>query len=382
MEELKTNLKRVALVVGTRPNFVKAIPVWREIREQLGALTDTPDKYCLLVHTGQHYSRELSDIFLEQFEVPRDQISFLEGYPKAGSPQERFSWIFLQLSEWFTRNKIEKVVVFGDVNSTLAGAMAASFLHLQLVHVEAGLRSFNRLMPEERNRVITDSLSHLLLVTEKGALHNLMREGLVGKAVHCGNTMIDTLVRSLPRIKKMNEFAKKGMKPGKYVLFTFHRQENVDSPHLLRKVLTCIDRLATELRVKILFSVHPRTRNAMKRHGLKTFGVKLCPPQGYLQMMNLVYNCGILVTDSGGLQEEAAYLGVPTITLRRETERPITVSKGWNMIISPGEKNLFQKMKVEITDKIGKRKEDLTVLKADMGEGKASQIMAKKILQL
>jgi UDP-N-acetylglucosamine 2-epimerase len=375
MDELK-EIKTTALIVGTRPNFMKAAPLWKELKKK-----QRSNLY--LVHTGQHYSQSLSGIFLKQMGISSEQeIVMLAGYPRTATPEESFAWMLTELTKWFRENAIEKVIVFGDVNSSLVGALAASFLHLQIVHVEAGLRSFNMLMPEERNRILVDHLSHLMLTTELSAQRNLLREGIVGRSEMCGNTMMDTLVSLLPVIEKLITYKKFRVEKKKYILFTFHRQENVDSPEILRKVISVLDKLSKKLKIMILIPLHPRTKKAMERFGIKPFYIKIIEPQGYIQMMNLVLNCGILLTDSGGLQEEAAYLGVPTITLRRETERPITVEKGWNKILSPSDKNFPQAIHEDILLRIGKRKSDLTSIRKEMGEGRAAQLMVKKILAL
>lgn len=375
-------LRKTALIVGTRPNIMKAVPVYLELKKQI--IKEIGEKcisdYLTLVHTGQHYSRSLSGLFFEQLGVADDEIIYLTGYPRESHSADGFAWMIKSLFRWLSTNRIKKVVVFGDVNSTLAAALAASFLHLTIIHVEAGLRSYNSLMPEEKNRVMVDHLSDLLLTTEISAQQNLSREGLVAYSQHCGNTMIDTLVSLLPTIRNINIWEQMRLNEREYGVFTFHRQENVDSPYILRKVITIIDEIADEFEIDIIFPLHPRTRNALIGSDIRCSHIRVIEPLGYLEMMNLVLYCGILLTDSGGLQEEAAYLGVPTLTLREETERPITVTRGWNVVLSPKDDFFSQKLRRNIITKKGGRKLDLKDIREEMGEGKASQIAAKKIL--
>lgn len=369
--------QRIAFVIGARPNLMKAVPVWKEIKKSLCHIPNVVNRNIFLVHTGQHYSRMMSDVFIEQLRLKKSDITFLKGYPK--DSLDSFSWMISALTKFFYVNKIQKVVVFGDVNSTLAGALSASFLNLKLVHVESGLRTYNMEMPEERNRVIVDRLSHLLITTEIKSKQNLLEEKITGQIEHCGNTMIDTLVHFLPTITKMTTYIDMGLQKRSYIMVTFHRQENVESKEILNIFTQTMNQLGQTF--KIIFPIHPRTKNSLERFNIDLHSINVIEPQGYLEMMNLVYNCGILLTDSGGLQEEAGYLGIPTITLRKETERPITVNKGDNKILAPSSINFQSKLSRIVNEKIGSRI-DTVSLRKEMGGGRASQLVAKKILLL
>lgn len=286
------------------------------------------------------------------------------------------------LSKYFTDNKVKVAVVFGDVNSTLAGAMAASFLNIFTVHVEAGLRSFNHAMPEERNRILVDHLSALLITTEPSAMDNLFREGIAGKAYFLGNTMMDTLVHFLPIFREMDTYKTYNLTKGRYVLVTVHRQENVDCKKRLTKIINGLHGVQTMNDIPVIVPLHPRTQGALTRFSLSTRHMTILPPQGYLEMMNLVLNCGVLVTDSGGLQEESSYLGVPCITIRTETERPITVHRGSNVILRPTTKEFVPKLINLVCTKLGTRKHRLGVLRRLMGEGKTADKIATMLMAI
>lgn len=287
-----------------------------------------------------------------------------------------------ELSKYFSQNHVKVVVVFGDVNSTLAGAMAASFLNLFVVHIEAGLRSFNRSMPEERNRVLVDHLSNLLVTTEPSAIDNLFREGIAGKAHFLGNTMIDTLVHFLPVFREMKTYDQFNLKKNKYVLATVHRQENVESKQRLTKIINGLSAVQRMNDVSVIIPLHPRTRAALLKHRILTGHLHLVPPQGYLEMMNLVFNCGVLITDSGGLQEESSYLGVPCITIRTETERPITIRSGTNTLLPPTAKEFVTELIKCVCVKLGVRKKRLELLRGLMGDGKTSNKVATMLMAI
>ena len=334
----------IALVIGTRPNFMKAIPILLSLQKKI------PKENIFLIHTGQHYSDNLSKIFLDEFKIDEADIYFLEKYSTIPFPKhssvDGFYWISNNLSLFFTDKKIHKVIVFGDVHSTFAAALAAYMNNLYIIHIESGLRSYDMTMPEERNRIMIDKMSDMLFTTELSAIDNLQKEGIVNNVYHCGNTMIDTLQTYLPFIQESSYY--KTFNLQSYIVVTIHRQENIGD--LFVKIIETLQEIAKIK--KILFVTHPRTLQKIKE--LHT-DIIILDSQSYLQMLNLVYNCGILLTDSGGLQEEAAYLGVPCITIRNNTERPLTITKGYNTIIPPSDKDFKDKIMHTILCNFGKR---------------------------
>jgi UDP-N-acetylglucosamine 2-epimerase (non-hydrolysing) len=307
----------VLLVVGTRPNLVKTAPVAH-------ALDARPEEFeRVLVHTGQHYDDALSQVFLEELGVGEPDHVLATG---SGSHAEQTARVLERLEPVLRDERPDLVLVPGDVNSTLAAALAAAKLGLPLGHVEAGLRSFDRTMPEELNRVLTDRLSDLLFTHSPEAPENLRREGVTGGIHEVGNTMVDTLVALRDRF---GEPAGHGLRPGAYVVVTLHRPSLVDGP-LLAETLRELAGLARTL--EVVFPVHPRTRAAIEAQGLDP-GIRLLPPLPYLEFMGLVAGAAAVLTDSGGIQEETTVLGVPCFTLRSTTERPVTVHLGTNTLL-------------------------------------------------
>ncbi len=318
---------RVLSVVGTRPNFIK-----------IGALHQAfsahPAIAPRLVHTGQHYDAKMSEVFFHQLELPEPDLYLGVG---SGSHAEQTAATMAALEAVFLKERPDLVVVVGDVNSTLAGTLVAAKLHLSLAHVEAGLRSFDRRMPEEINRLVTDALADVLYVTEQSGLDNLKREG-VDEAQVCfvGNVMIDSLVRFSKKAAALKTAAGFGLAPKQYVLMTMHRPANVDDPVNLGRLVEILHAVAA--RAPVVFPVHPRTRNRLAAEGhldaLKTLdGLHLAEPIGYLEFLSLMKDAGLLVTDSGGIQEETTFLKVPCVTLRDSTERPVTLTLGTNELL-------------------------------------------------
>jgi UDP-N-acetylglucosamine 2-epimerase (non-hydrolysing) len=308
----------VAVVAGARPNFMKIAPVLRAV-DRL-----QPGFSIVLVHTGQHYSPELSDVFFEQLGIRRPDAHLEAGSGTHGQQTakvlEAFEAFLLRASP-----RMAAVMVVGDVNSTIAAALAAAKLQTPVIHLEAGLRSFDRDMPEEINRLATDAISDLLLVSEPAGEVNLRNEGVpAGRMRYVGNVMIDTLVHHLPQARKA---------AGDYALVTLHRPSNVDT----RESLTAIAEFLGEIarRVQVVFPVHPRTKARLEEFGLLrgVAGVSLLPPQGYIENLGLMSGARLVLTDSGGIQEETSYLGLPCLTLRENTERPSTISHGTNTLI-------------------------------------------------
>jgi UDP-N-acetylglucosamine 2-epimerase (non-hydrolysing) len=316
--------RRILLVVGTRPNFMKMAPVAAALRRR-------EDEFeTVLVHTGQHYDHAMSQVFLEELDVPPPDYELEVG---SGSHAQQTARIMERLEPVLLDCSPDLVLVPGDVNSTLAAALVASKLMVPVGHVEAGLRSFDRTMPEETNRVVTDQLSDLLFIHSPEAADHLAGEGIPSDRIHyVGNTMIDTLVALRERIDAAGAAGRLGLTPGGYVLVTLHRPALVDGPALLDTV-TSLDALADML--PVVFPIHPRTRKAMDAQGLtfRSERVSLLEPLAYLDFLSLTSTAAAVLTDSGGIQEETTYLGIPCFTLRDNTERPVTVTVGTNTLL-------------------------------------------------
>lgn len=313
---------RIVYVVGTRPNFVKTAPVIGALRERL------PQGRHALVHTGQHYDRPMSEVFLEELGVPAPDHMLEVG---SGSHAEQTARVIERLEPVLAEEKPDLVMVPGDVNSTLAAALTAAKMQIPVAHVESGLRSFDRTMPEELNRIVADQLSDLLFTHSPEAGDNLSAEGIPSGRVHLvGNTMIDTLVTLEERFRATAAARRLGVEPGAYVLVTLHRPALVDGP-LLAETVAQLAALAHEM--PVVFPVHPRTRKMMEAIDSEHPGLLLCEPLGYLDFLSLLADAGAVLTDSGGIQEETTYLGIPCFTLRANTERPITVSAGTNTLL-------------------------------------------------
>ncbi len=320
-------MKKVISVVGARPNFMKVAPLHRALQ----AYRD-PGLVHRVCHTGQHYDAKMSDVFFRELDLPPPDFFLGVG---SGSHAEQTARIMVEFEKVLLGEKPDLVVVVGDVNSTLACALTACKLGVPVAHVEAGLRSFDRRMPEEINRLLTDAISDLLFVTEESGLRNLEREGAAAEKVHfCGNVMIDSLVHYLPRLDNEAVLAGLGVDRGRYLLMTFHRPPNVDSADALTRLVAFLNRLAAVRR--IVFPVHPRTRDHLRRFGLEeaiSRDVAVSEPLGYIEFLTLVRHAELIVTDSGGIQEESTWLGVPCITVRDSTERPVTVELGTNRLV-------------------------------------------------
>jgi UDP-N-acetylglucosamine 2-epimerase (non-hydrolysing) len=307
-------------VLGTRPNLVKMAPVIAAARERFGADSS------VVVHTGQHYDRAMSEVFFEELGVPEPDHMLGVG---SGSHGVQTARVLERLEPVLRDERPDLVLVPGDVNSTLAAALCASRLGIGVAHVESGLRSFDRSMPEEINRIVTDHLSELLFLHSPEAEDNLRAEGVdEGGFRFVGNTMIDTLVALEDRIRERDAARANGVEPGSYLLVTLHRPALVDGPQL-GEAITALERVASEL--PVLFPVHPRTRKML---GDREAGpVTLIDPVGYLDFLSLETDAAAVLTDSGGIQEETTYLGVPCFTLRDNTERPVTIRAGTNTLL-------------------------------------------------
>jgi UDP-N-acetylglucosamine 2-epimerase (non-hydrolysing) len=308
---------KILHVVGARPNFMKAAPVMSALRER-------PNVTQILVHTGQHYDKNMSDVFFDQLGIPAPDVNLEVG---SGSHAQQTAEVMNRFEPVVVGNKPDLVLVYGDVNSTMAAAVVCSKLLVPIGHVEAGLRSFDRTMPEEINRIITDQLADLLFTPSEDGDRNLCREGICQEKIHrVGNVMIDSLVRMLPMALKHRS---EGF-PSRYAVVTLHRPSNVDDSEVLRRVLECLAGTSADLGV--VFPVHPRTRQRIREFGIEIKNLHLLDPMPYLEFLALQARATVVITDSGGIQEETTYLGVPCLTLRRNTERPITVELGTNVL--------------------------------------------------
>jgi len=305
----------------------------------LRALEGHPNIRATLIHTGQHYDANLSDVFFEELGMRRPDISLEVGSGKHGVQTarliERLEAVFEQAAE--AGKPFDRVVVVGDVNSTMAAALTAVKMHIPVAHVEAGLRSCDRSMPEEINRLVTDAISDLLLVSEPAGVANLRREGHAEEQVHLvGNVMIDTLLRLLPKARESDVLEKHGLRPNEYGVVTLHRPGNVDQAETLGPILETL--IETSHVLPLVFPIHPRTVQKIERFGLieklrSAPGIIELPPQGYMAFLALTSQAKVIVTDSGGLQEESTALGIPCLTVRPNTERPITVDEGTSTLV-------------------------------------------------
>ncbi len=313
---------RILYVIGARPNFVKTAPVISSLRARL------PDAGHVLVHTGQHYDRLMSEVFFEELGVPEPDHMLQVG---SGSHAEQTARVIERLEPVLLTEKPDLVIVPGDVNSTLAAALTAVKLGIPVAHIEAGLRRFDRTMPEEVNRVLVDQMSDHLFLHSPEAVDNLDREGIAGDGMHMvGNTMIDTLVALESRISDAGTAERLGMKPGGFVLVTLHRPALVDGP-LLGETAAQLAGLAAEM--PVVFPVHPRTRKMLEGTASDAPRLHLVDPVGYIDFLSLQSDAAAVLTDSGGIQEETTYLGIPCFTLRDNTERPITLTSGTNTLL-------------------------------------------------
>jgi UDP-N-acetylglucosamine 2-epimerase (non-hydrolysing) len=323
-----TSSPRIVVLAGARPNFIKVAPILRELARR----KDVFDVQ--LVHTGQHYDDTMSAVFLSELEIPAPDAHLGVGSGTHGVQTARV----LQAFENYLLEQAKApvgVVVVGDVNSTMAGALAAVKLRIPVAHVEAGLRSFDRKMPEEINRMVTDAVSDLLLVSEKSGLDNLEREGIdAGKIRFVGNVMIDTLVHELAASEEFRMAESAGLDPGGYAYVTLHRPSNVDGAGKLARIMDFLNWLSQ--RLPVVFPVHPRTRKRLDEFDLwerKNEKLKMLEPLGYRQSLSFMKAARLVLTDSGGVQEETSFLRIPCLTLRPNTERPVTVSDGTNTVV-------------------------------------------------
>ncbi len=316
----------IHLIAAARPNFMKIAPLYHELKKNKWA-----NPY--LVHTGQHYDINMSDAFFKDLSLPEPDLHLGVG---SGTHAQQTAEVMVKYEEALLNERPDLVVVVGDVNSTIAATLASVKLGIRVAHLEAGLRSFDRTMPEEINRILTDSIADILWTPSPDADENLLREGIDKKRiVRVGNIMIDSLEMMRDKIEKDSILEKLGVEQGKYCLVTLHRPANVDDPLILEGLCKELETVSDD--IPILFPVHPRTLKNLGKFGLLSkledkSNINLTAPLNYVSFMHLVFNCKFVITDSGGVQEETTYLGIPCLTMRPNTERPITVSQGSNVL--------------------------------------------------
>ena len=316
-------------VVGARPNFMKIAPVVLELKRRKIRQ--------FLVHTGQHYDPNMSKIFFDQLGMPEPDIHLGVG---SGSHARQTGGTMVAFEEVCQKRRPDLVIVGGDVNSTLAASLVAAKLQIPIAHVEAGLRSFDRTMPEEINRIATDLLSEFLFTTEESANKNLRREGIDKDKIHfVGNCMVDTLLKHVDVAVQCSPWEGFGVEPGGYAMVTLHRPSNVDDPKILKRVMAAIREISKK--VPVLFPIHPRTRERLKKLKVKMDpSLKLCEPLPYLTFVGLMARARLVLTDSGGIQEETTVLKVPCLTIRWNTERPVTIASGTNRLVGTDPKKI------------------------------------------
>lgn len=317
--------KKIISVVGARPNFMKVAPLHRAF-----AKYDSKFQH-MIVHTGQHYDRSMSKVFFEDLGLPDPDMYLGVG---SGTHAEQTAKVMVEFEKVLLKKQPDLVVVVGDVNSTVACSLVSVKLNIPVAHVEAGLRSFDRTMPEEINRLLTDTIAEYLFVSERSGLVNLRREGVDEKKVSfVGNVMIDSLIQFRQRAQASTLWSSRGLKEKEFVLVTLHRPSNVDDRENLGRILELFRRL--DERTTVVFPIHPRTRKMLAEFGLEKEAnairkLMLLEPVGYLDFLSMMEKSALVITDSGGIQEETTFLGVPCLTLRENTERPVTVEQGTN----------------------------------------------------
>lgn len=368
------NLRRLRIVdvVGARPNFMKMAPI-------IEAMNRYPERIRhILVHTGQHYDEKMSQAFFNDLGMPRPDIDLEVG---SGSHAEQTARIMVEFEKVCLREKPDLVIVVGDVNSTMACTITAKKLGIRVAHVEAGLRSRDMSMPEEINRLCTDVLCDYLFTTDRFANENLRNEGVPEEKIFfVGNVMIDTLLKHREMASRLNLMDQWGLEPGKYATLTLHRPSNVDDRATLEGILEALSEIARDL--PIVFPIHPRTRKMVEQFGLshrlsngnQVRGIWVTEPLGYLEFLHLNMNARMVLTDSGGLQEETTVLGVPCITLRENTERPITCEEGTNVIVGNRKENILAAARKVLQGGISQGKVP------EKWDGKAAERIVKALL--
>ncbi|MDZ4713343.1 MAG: UDP-N-acetylglucosamine 2-epimerase (non-hydrolyzing) [bacterium] len=372
-------MKKILSVVGARPNFMKMAPIHKQLLKHRSKIIHK------IVHTGQHYDKKMSDVFFKELELPKPHIHLGVG---SGSHAEQKANIMVEFEKVLLKEKPDLVLVYGDVNSTIAASLVSSKIlnekakAVPIAHIESGLRSFDRTMPEEINRMVTDVLADYLFVTEPSGLRNLKKEGIDdAKIFFTGNTMIDSLLFYLNKIGRSKILSELCITKKNYVLVTLHRPSNVDNKKNLRKILSIFkDINKINPMLDIVFSVHPRTLKMIEKFDLgnefeSVINLIATEPLGYIDFINLMSNSKFILTDSGGIQEETTFLKIPCLTLRENTERPVTSEEGTNVICGLDEKLITRKIK-EIES--GKFKKGSI---PELWDGKAAERIVKVIMK-
>jgi len=360
---------KIVSVAGARPNFMKIAPL-------MAAFAEAPGIEPMLVHTGQHYDERMSELFFRQLGIPEPEVNLGVG---SGSHAVQTAEIMRAFEPIVTEHAPDAVLVVGDVNSTIACGLVAVKLGVKLVHVEAGLRSFDRTMPEEVNRILTDAISDLLFVTEKSGRENLLNEGVAAERIFVvGNVMIDTLLSNRDKAEASTILADLALEAGGYAALTLHRPANVDDPVVLGRLLDALEVIQRDM--PIIFPIHPRTRKnlAASAMGDRVAGMgnlRLLDPIGYLDFLKLMASAKVVLTDSGGIQEETTILKVPCITLRENTERPITVEVGSNCIVGTDPQRILTAYRHTLN---GRRQECQI---PEMWDGQAAQRIARILIE-
>ena len=360
---------KITIVAGTRPNFIKIAPIIKAIENKQNEGAKLSYR---LVHTGQHYDKNLSDTFFEELNIPHPNAN-LE--VKSGSQSVQTAAIMIAFEEELLQNPCDLVLVVGDVNSTMACAIVAKKLNIKVTHVEAGIRSGDMTMPEEINRIVTDSITDHFFTTSTWAGENLLKYGVEPLAIHfVGNVMIDTLYQNLDRISAPDFWEAFHLEIGNYIILTLHRPANVDEEKSLVNLLSGIDKMVGDK--KIVFPIHPRTKAILGKQNLNLKNIHFVEPQGYLNFMYLIKNSFAVITDSGGISEETTVLGIPCFTMRNNTERPETQTIGTNTLVGTSIENL-EKIFGEFLDN-GSRKAGIP----ELWDGKASERIIDILLKV
>jgi UDP-N-acetylglucosamine 2-epimerase (non-hydrolysing) len=357
---------KILVIAGARPNFMKVAPLLREFRKQGNRFR------VKLVHTGQHYDFKMSDVFFRDLGIAKPDIYLGVG---SGSQAVQTANLMTAFEKVLLQEKPDWIIVVGDVNSTLACSLVASKMNVKVAHVEAGLRSFDRAMPEEINRIVTDNLSDALFVSEQSGLVNLKKDNIAkSKIFFVGNVMIDTLLYQMPRIDQSKILSQLNLLPGAYAVLTLHRPSNVDSRPALLEIHKILHTISSK--IKIVYAIHPRTKKMIETHGLEKLfnsitNLLLIEPLGYMDFIKLVKHSCFVLTDSGGIQEETTVLKIPCLTMRTNTERPVTIKQGTNILVGRDSSKI-----IRFSSRIlaGKNKRGKTPL---FWDGKAAQRIVK-----
>ncbi len=340
-------IKKITIVAGARPNFMKIAPLLHEFAKH-------GDRFNIkLVHTGQHYDYQMSEVFFKEFGIRAPDTHLNAG---SGSHAEVTAKIMVEFEKVLKADRQDLVIVVGDVNSTLACSLVASKMGVKVAHVEAGLRSFDREMPEEINRLVTDALSDYLFVSEPSGLKNLKHEGVSKtKVFYTGNIMIDTLFAQMPKVDASGILEKLQLKPKTFAVMTIHRPSNVDTPKALAEIHEIVERIAND--TKIVYPIHPRTKKCMETGGYLTKfeaikNLLMIEPLGYSDFLKLVKHSRFVLTDSGGIQEETTVLHVPCLTMRENTERPSTITQGTNVLVGRNRRKMHAEVQRILAGKV------------------------------